>query len=94
MQNIVSHNVDEIPEASRRSLENLLGHELQQNQRVCILVLDPVASPTDDQRCSAAKGLRQLIAQVESHANEQGIREAEVDAAVEEALAQVRRRTT
>ena len=92
MENPLSRNVEDIPEASRRSLEGLLGRELQQDQRVVILVLDPAAAPSGESRRNAAQGLREIIARAERHAAGTGVSEAEADAAVEEAMAHVRRR--
>ena len=89
---MLSRNVDEIPEASRRSLENLLGRELQEHQRVFIMVLDPAAAPNEAARRSAAVGLRDIIAQAGRHADANGMSEDEVDAAVTEAMEHVRRR--
>jgi hypothetical protein len=94
METILSRSVGEISAAQRQSLENLLGHPLQQNQRVFIMVLDPTNVPSCDQRGEAARGLREIISLAERHANEHGISEAEVDAAVDETMDHVRRRTT
>lgn len=92
MENMLSRNVDEIPEASRRSLESLLGRQLQEHQRVFIMVLDPAGAPSDATRREAAVGLRDIIAMAERHADAQGITEDEADAAVTEAMEHVRRR--
>lgn len=92
MENILSRNVDEIPEASRRSLESLLGGELLGHQRVFIMVLDPADTPSEAKQCSAATGLRDIIAKAERHAGANGVSEGEADAAVIEAMEHVRRR--
>jgi hypothetical protein len=55
-------------------------------------VLDPSDARIGAARIEAAHGLREIIALAERHANDQGVSEAEADAAVEEAMAQVRRR--
>lgn len=89
---MLSRNVGEIPEASRRSLEDLLGRRLQENQRVFIMVFDPTKVPSDEQRAGAAAGLREIIGEAERHAAAAGVSDAEIDAAVEEAMSDVRRR--
>ncbi len=89
---MLSRNVTEIPEASRRSLEDLLGRQLLANQRVFIMVLDPSAVPDEAQRTSAAAGLREIIAAAQAHADQAGVSDEEIDAAVEEAMGHVRRR--
>jgi hypothetical protein len=94
MENMLSCNVTDIPEASRRSLEDLLGRQLHANQRVCILVIDSSAVPNADQRASATAGLRELITIAQSHADQTGVSEEEIDAAVNEAMGHVRRRQT
>jgi hypothetical protein len=92
MENILSRNVGEISEPNRRSLEDLLGRQLQQNQRIFIMVFDPSAAPTDEQRATSAAGLREIITEAEKHADEVGATDQEIDAAVEDAMADVRRR--
>ncbi|MBS0208976.1 MAG: hypothetical protein JSS27_08495 [Planctomycetes bacterium] len=88
---MLSRNVAEIPEANRRSLEDLLGKELTPNQRVFIMVLDSSAASDEGQRASAAAGLREIIASAQAHANRIGATDDEIDAAVDEAMAHVRR---
>lgn len=92
MENMLSRNVDEIPEASRRSLESLLGRQLEENQRVFIMVLGPAGAPSEATRRSAAVGLRDIIAMAERHMIAEGVSEEEADAAVTEAMEHVRRR--
>jgi len=92
MENMLSRNVTEIPEASRRSLEDLLGQQLRADQRVFIMVLDSPSVPDEEQRGSAAAGLRKIIAAAQSHADRAGVSDEELDASVDEAMAHVRRR--
>jgi hypothetical protein len=94
MENMVSRNVNDIPEASRRSLESLLGYPLQGNQRVFIMVLDPASPPSDESRRSVAQGLRAIIDRAQRHADSSGFSDQEADAAVEEAMEHIRRRAT
>jgi len=91
---MISRSVDDIPEASRRSLESLLGCPLQGNQRVFIMVLDPASAPSDESRQFAAQGLRAIINRAQRYADSSGILNEEADAAVEEAMKHIRRRAT
>ena len=55
-----------------------------------IMIVDQSAEPSDDKRADAAWGLRQIIAEAEKHAV--GASDQEIDAAIVEAMAGVRRR--
>lgn len=92
MENILSRNVTEIPEANRRSLEDLLGRQLHEHQQVFIMVLDASLAPDVVQRAAAAAGLREIIAEAEAHADRVGASDAEIDAAVEAAMTHARQR--
>jgi hypothetical protein len=92
MDNLLSRTVTEIPEESRRSLEDLLGRQLRAGQRIFIMVLEPSVSRGDAQRAAAAAGLRDIMVEARAHADREGVTEEQIDAAVEESMAQVRRR--
>jgi hypothetical protein len=92
MSHVFSRNVDEIPEANRRSLETLLGQELHQSQRVFIMLFDPACTPSEATRRSAAVGLSEIIERAGRFAEAKGVSEDDVDTAVTEAIEHVRRR--
>lgn len=92
MDTMISRAVDEIPEASRHSLEALLGRELHGHQQVFIMVVDPAPCPSDISREAAAAGLRAIMSRAGGHAELEGVSETEIDAAVAEAMEHVRRR--
>ncbi|MFO0944612.1 MAG: hypothetical protein U1D30_01505 [Planctomycetota bacterium] len=85
----IYRNVTTLEESHRRSLEALLGHQLQANQRVYIAVLNEPPGPSAEQRQEALRQLREIGAEVDAHMQKQGITaeawEAAVDAACEEA---------
>jgi hypothetical protein len=92
MEAMISKSVGEIPVTAKRGLEDLLGRELQPDQRVLVVVLSSSTIPDELVRREAVEGLRQLIASAERHADEMGVTDDEIDSAVEEAMAHVRRR--
>ena len=92
MSTIVSRNVDELSEPSRHYLEELLGRELSAHQRIYIIVGLLHPKPSDAKRQKAAAGIRDLLAQAEHHGQAASIAPSESEAAVEDAMSEVRRR--
>jgi hypothetical protein len=89
METIVAKTVGEISDSARRSLEDLLGQQLQPEQRVLAMVIAPGATPDESVRREALIGLRQIIASAQQNADANGVSDEEIDAAVEEAMAHV-----
>jgi hypothetical protein len=92
MSEVVSLPVSNIPERDRRSLENLLGHPLAGDQQVCVMVFSPAKVADDATRRAAIERIRRTLDQVDRHRLAQGVSESEFDAAVDEAMDQVRPR--
>jgi len=92
MDAMIAKKVSDIPDAKRALLEELIGRHLGADQQVLIMVVNPIAVPSDATRRQAAAGIRQIIAEARARADAQGITEEEADSAVEEAMAHVRRR--
>lgn len=92
MSTILTRNVQDLSAASRENLEQLLGTPLQARERVHIVVESPPEGPPADVKLLAAQRIRQIIAQAEARAEQQGIPDAEIDSAVQEAMAHVRQR--
>jgi hypothetical protein len=92
MSALISRNVDDLAPASRENLEQLLGAPLEAHQRVYIVVDAPPPGPTETTRLHAAERIRQIITQAQAHADSQGVPEAELDEAVDEALTAIRPR--
>jgi len=92
MNTFVSHNVANLSEASRENIEELLGAKLEANQRIYIVVDAPLSGPSQAKRTAAAQRIASIISQAQAHADSRGIPDAEIDAAVEEAMAHVRGR--
>lgn len=90
MSTVITRDVESLPEASRQSLEQLLSVPLEAHQRVYIVVDTPPCGPSGTARIQAAVRIRKTIAQAQAHADAQGVPDAEIDDAIEEALEHVR----
>jgi len=64
------------------------------DQQVVIIAYTPNAVPDEAVRRTARAGLEETFAAVQKHAAEQGVTSAEADAAVEEAMQHIRRRSS
>ena len=93
MSNIVSRNVDDLPEASKQSLEQLLGAPLKPHERIYILVESPLAGPAQSVRVQAAKRIREIVALARANADAQQVSDDDFGSAVDEATQQIRPRT-
>ena len=84
-------SVDEIDGELRRWFKSGLGQRLRQNQRVMVTVLNVGVAPDDEARREAREELRRIRAEAAANIKAQGVPPEEVDAAVDEAIAHVRR---
>jgi hypothetical protein len=85
-------SVKDIQDSGKRWLEELLGQRLREDQQVFIMVLSPGSEPDEEARRRARAGLESVFRKTEAYAQEHGITDAEIDAAIQEAMADVRRR--
>ncbi len=69
----IYRNVTALDESHRRSLEALLGHPLQGNERLYIAVHSDSPAPTPQQRQQAWEQIRQVTAEIEKAAQRLGI---------------------
>ena len=83
---------DEIKGDPRRWVESGLGHQLQQNQRVMVTVLNVGREPDEETRSEAREELRHIRVLAAANIKAQGVSPEDVDAIVDEAIAEVRRR--
>jgi len=91
MDSVAVRNVKQLPSAEKRSLESLVG-QLEDNQQVFILAFTPGTVPSAKARADAMRGLTQTWEKIEQHMQKHGITEEEFDAAVDEAVDNVRPR--
>jgi len=87
---MISRPVSDLADADRRTLENLLGHELEASQQVFVMVFSPGQVPDRATRQAAAERIRRTLDEVDRHRAAQGVTDEEVDAAVDEAMVHVR----
>jgi hypothetical protein len=88
----ITRCVKDIEAGQRRSLEAVIGHELQDNQQIVIRVLTPGVIPDQEARAQAISDLRALSEQGSRHRESLGLSDQEVDEALDEAMNHVRRR--
>ena len=86
--------VNDIQDSGKRWLENVLGRHLKDDQQVFVMVFTPGVEPDEATRRQALATIKQTMIKVEKNLSEQGITEEEFDAAVDEAMEDVRRRKT
>ena len=85
-------SVKNLQDSGKRWLENVLGQHLKENQQVFIMVFTPGVEPDEASRRQALATVKQTMAQVESNLAEEGVAGEDFDAAVGEAMEDVRRR--
>lgn len=79
---MISLPVDDLPEPDRRSLENLLGHPLQSDQQVFVMVFSAGQVPDKAAREAAAERIRSTLADIDQYQKADGITGEEVDEAI------------
>lgn len=89
---VVVERVQDLPADGRQILEGLIGRPLADDQQVFIMVLSPGSAPDEEARRRAREGLEATFRRTAAYAERHGISEAEIDAAIDEAMAHVRRR--
>ena len=89
---IAVETVKNLQAGSKRLLEGILGQELQENQQVFIMAFNPVKEPDEIARKQARAGLEDVFRKTAAYAQDRGITEDEVDAAIREAMDQIRHR--
>ena len=92
MESITSRNVNDIPASERESLESLVGRRVEPDQQVFIMVYTPDVVPEKAARETARAGLQRIFEKVDRYAEAHGVTPEEAEAAVEEAIGQVRPR--
>lgn len=83
-------SVNEMAGDDRRSVEHLLGKPLEEDQQVYILAFKPGVVPDEATRRRALASMQQTFAEAERHARQQGITDAEINEAVDEATERIR----
>lgn len=89
METII-RNVKNIDADERRYLESTLGKQLESNQQVIIRVINVGIEPDRQTRDGELDGAAAIGRKGRENAASQGVTEAEVDAAIDEAIAHYR----
>ena len=87
----ISRDVKSLETDERRLYESVVGHALSENQRVIIRVVDMEAEPDQPTRQAAMSRAVEIAREGREAASAQGITEEEANAAIEEAIRDVRR---
>jgi hypothetical protein len=83
--------VSEIPTEHLRYFEDVLGCALQPSQHVRLVTYSPEATPDEATQLAAIERLEELSRQAAEYQRAHGITEAEIDGAIDEAIAHVRK---
>ena len=92
MNAIVTHAVNEISDVARRTLEDLLGRHLDDNQKVRLVVISPPEEKDEETRREAIETIHRIQAKIDQHMADHGITSEQFDAAVDEAMEHIRPR--
>jgi hypothetical protein len=90
LESATVRKVTDLPSDEKRSLESIVGRNLQDNQQVFIMAFTPGVSPNASARAEALAGLKQTGEKVAQHLKAQGISGLEFEAAIDEAVHDVR----
>ena len=83
-------NVSAMGGDERRSVEQLLGHSLHDDEQVYILAFKPGIVPDEATRRNALASMRRTFEKAERHSAEQKLTDAEIDDAIDQAVDEVR----
>jgi hypothetical protein len=92
MESMVDCNVNDMPAAEKQAIEALLGRNLDADQQVFIMAYTPNAAPSQAVRDAARESLQEIFAKIDEYAKAHGITPADADAALDEAMQQIRPR--
>ena len=90
---MITRSVQDLPSSERQVLEALLGQHLAPDQQVFVMAYTPNEIPDERTRDAARKALQQTFEAIDRHTLSEGISTEEADAAVNEAMEQIRPRT-
>ena len=87
---VTVENVGNLQAGGKHLLEDLLGQQLQDHQQVFIMVLSPGAEPYEAARCQARLALEATFRETEAYADRNDVNNDEIEAAIQEAIEQIR----
>jgi hypothetical protein len=87
---IAVESVSNLPADDKRLLEGMLGQELEKDQQIFIMVFSPGTEPDEAARSRARAGMEETFRRTEAYARAHQVSDEQVDAAIEEAMREVR----
>jgi hypothetical protein len=87
----ITRDVKNLESDERRLYESVVGHSLQENQRVIIRVFELGTEPDEASRRAALTQAVEIAREGRAAVEAQGITAEEADAAIDEAIQEVRR---
>lgn len=92
MENSITRNVSDLVASDKRSLEHLLGGQLEAAQKVYVMVFTPNMMPEPASRAQAAARIEETLDKAAAHARSHDATDDAIDQAVDAAMDEVRRR--
>jgi hypothetical protein len=87
-------NVADLSQEQRLAVESMVGRPLQAEDRVFLVVLRPNREPTAEAKARARARVEQVFAQTDRYGQEHGITADEADAAIDQAVREIRSQAT
>ena len=92
MQNVSIQKAGDLPQAVKSAVEQLLGRSIAPDEEISVAAVPPLRVPRSEGRAAVARNLEELLNRRADRVN--GLPEEEIDAAIDEALHDVRHRRT
>jgi hypothetical protein len=84
------HNVADLPLSTRAAVEELVGHALNEEQRVFVAVVDAAHEPLTTDRLAAWDQLRSIMDAIHARVRASGTDVADIERAIDQACDEVR----
>ena len=89
---VAVESVRNLQASGKRLLEEMLGQTLNDSQQVFIMILSPGTEPDEEAVRQARAALTEVFKKTRAHAEAHAIEQREIDAAVDEAVQNIRSR--
>jgi hypothetical protein len=94
METTLFSNVADLSEEQRSAVESMVGRSLQSEDRVFLVVLRTDREPTPEAKARARAKLDQVFAKTDSYGREPGISADDANAAIDQAVREIRSQAT
>jgi hypothetical protein len=92
MQNVSIQKANELPQAVKPAVEQLLGRSIAPDEEISVAAVPPQRVPPSESRAAVARNLEAFLIPCADKVN--GVPEDEIDAAIDEAVHAVRHKRT